>query len=86
MTILPRLRNIMGKIPIYIDGEFKESETDNWMDVMNPAKDVAKAAEYISMEAADLFREFSRRLEHISLIYKPNIFTYFKLYILTLQP
>ncbi len=54
MAVLPEVRKDYGKIPIYIDGKFKESETDTWVDVMNPAKDeVIAKVPFVTPEEVD---------------------------------
>ncbi len=37
--LLPEVQKEYGKLPLYINGRFVESETDYYQDVMNPAKD-----------------------------------------------
>ena len=41
MAILPEVRENYGKLKLYIDGEWVESESDDIHPTMNPAKDVA---------------------------------------------
>ncbi len=54
MAVLPEVKKDYGKIPIYIDGSFKESETDIWVDVMNPAKDeVIAKVPFVTPEEVD---------------------------------
>ena len=38
MALLPEVQSQYGRLPLYIDGKFVESETDEWLAVMNPAK------------------------------------------------
>lgn len=65
MAVLPEVKEYYGKIPIYIDGEFKESKTDSWMDVMNPAKDksVAKVPFVTSEEVDEAVEAAARAFE-----------------------
>ena len=37
--LLPEVQKNYGDLPLYINGQFVESETDYYQDVMNPAKD-----------------------------------------------
>lgn len=54
MVLLSEVKKDYGRIPIYIDGEFKESETENWMNVMNPAKDeVIGRVPFVTSEEVD---------------------------------
>ncbi len=43
MALLKEVRDYYGDLMLYINGDFKRSETDEYMDVMNPALDKAIA-------------------------------------------
>lgn len=54
MALLSEVQKEYGKIPIYIDGKFRDSETDEWMDVMNPAKgEVIAKVPFVTVEEVD---------------------------------
>ncbi len=54
MAILPEVQKEYGKIPIYINGEFRDSQTEEWFDVVNPAKDeVIAKVPFVTIDEVD---------------------------------
>lgn len=54
MALLQEVQEEYGKLPIYIDGEFRVSETDEWIDVMNPAKgSVIAKVPFVTIQEVD---------------------------------